>query len=119
MGFFKRESNQPTDYNDPSLDDGSWIGGAEDRFGSLIANHYGSPDAIAAGGDQRIQLSDPACALYFYQKAIDTLHSFCAAGPTTPVRVPGTGSLPRATSRSSIGTWRHSEMSANGALARR
>jgi len=47
------------------------------RHDRLISNHYGSLDTIAAGGDQRFQQDDPASALFFYQKAIDTHHKDC------------------------------------------
>ena len=51
---------------------------------TLVRNHFGSPDTITAGGAQRTQLGDPAAALFFYQKAIDTLHSIYVAnsGPS-------------------------------------
>lgn len=80
MGFFRRQPKEPPNYNDPALDDGSWIGAGEARYESLISNHYGSPDTIAAGGDQRAASEDPAAALFFFQKAIDTLHTIYVCG---------------------------------------
>jgi hypothetical protein len=61
--------------SDPSPNDAEWLSAGEARFHQLISNHYGSPDTIAAGGDERMAQDDPASGLYFYQKSIDTLHS--------------------------------------------
>ncbi len=73
MGLFKRMGGTPEDFNDPSLGDAAWLNAGEDRYRSLVSKHYGSPDTIAAGGDQRVKAGDQAGALFFYQKAIDTL----------------------------------------------
>ena len=80
MGFFRRTPGTSPNYNDPALDDASWLASGESRYRSLVSEHYGSPDTIAAGGDQRSGEDDPASALFFYQKAIDTLHSIYVAG---------------------------------------
>lgn len=93
MGFFNRKPRVPPNYNDPALDDSAWLGSGESRYSSLVSNHYGSPDTIAAGGDQRLRDDDPAAALFFFQKAIDTLHSiyvagFNDAGPSSWARQP-------------------------------
>jgi hypothetical protein len=80
MAFFRRSNQEPQDFNDPLLDDAAWIGAGKARYDQLISKHYGSPDTIAAGGDLRIQVDDPASALLFYQKAIDTLHSIYVCG---------------------------------------
>jgi hypothetical protein len=80
MGLFRKANREPANYNDSLLDDASWLRAGEARYELLISNHYGSPDTIAAGGDQRIQQNDPAAALFFYQKAIDTLHSIYVTG---------------------------------------
>lgn len=80
MALFKRRAKEPQNYNDPALDDAAWIGAGESRYSSLISNHYGSPDTIAAGGEQRLAVGDPAAALFFLQKAIDTLHSIYVCG---------------------------------------
>lgn len=80
MGLFRRVNREPANYDDPLLDDAAWLGAGEARYDRLISNHYGSPDTIAAGGDQRIQQDDPASALFFYRKAIDTLHSIYVCG---------------------------------------
>lgn len=66
--------------DDPVQDDVSWLSGAEDRYKSSVSNHFGSPDTLAAGGDQSMRARDPACALFFYQKAIDTMHSIYVCG---------------------------------------
>src|ERR1022692_4565112 len=93
MGLFRKTNRESANYNDPLLDDAAWLGAGEARYNRLISNHYGSPDTIAAGGDQRIQQDDPASGLFFYQKSIDTLHSiyvcgFNATGPSSWSRRP-------------------------------
>jgi hypothetical protein len=80
MGIFKRTSRTADNYNDPALDDRAWLHAGQGRYDSLVSRHYGSPDTIAAGGDQRARADDPATALFFYQKAIDTLHSIYVCG---------------------------------------
>lgn len=85
MGLFRRAAqgraaHEKIDYDDPAVDDGSWLMAGEDRYRSLISNHYGSPDTIAAGGDRRLVAGDLASALFFFQKAIDTLHSIYVCG---------------------------------------
>jgi hypothetical protein len=80
MSLFKRANREPQNYDDPLLDDAAWLGAGEARYNRLVSNHYGSPDTIAAGGDQRIQQADTASALFFYQKAIDVLHSIYVCG---------------------------------------
>ena len=84
MALFKKAPRQPENFNDPQLDDASWLSSAESRYGTLVRNHYGSPDTIAAGGTQRMQQGDPAAALFFFQKSIDTMHSIyvTSSGPT-------------------------------------
>jgi hypothetical protein len=66
--------------NGRKLEDAAWLRSGEDRYRSMISNHYGSPDTIAAGGEKRAQCDDLAAALFFYQKAIDTLHSIYVCG---------------------------------------
>ena len=80
MAWFRKTAREPRNYNDPLLDDTSWLDAGESRYQTLVRNHFGSPDTIAAGGAQRTQLGDPAAALFFYQKAIDTLHSIYVCG---------------------------------------
>lgn len=79
MAWLKKAPRQPENFNDATLDDASWLRSGEDRYSTLVRNHYGSPDTIAAGGTQRIELGDPAAALFFFQKSIDTLHSIYVA----------------------------------------
>ena len=80
MSWFRKAIQQPEDYNDPLLDGSAWLSAGEGRYSSLVRNHYGSPDTIAAGGLERSRLNDPVAAMYFFQKAIDTLHSIYVAG---------------------------------------
>ena len=69
----------PVDLNDPLLDDASWLSAGHARFDALVPKYYGSPDSIAAGGKQRHELGDPDAALFFFQRAIDTLHTVYVA----------------------------------------
>lgn len=86
MSWFSRASRQPENFNDPLLDDASWITSGESRYNSLVSNHYGSADTIAAGGQRRNDLGDPVAAMFFFQKSIDTLHSIyvCGFGDPSP-----------------------------------
>lgn len=86
MGWFSRTPREPENFNDPLMDDATWVSAGESRYNSLIRNHYGSPDTIAAGGQQRNQLNDPVAAMFFFQKSIDTLHSIyvCGFGDPSP-----------------------------------
>lgn len=80
MGLFSLGSRVATNYDDAGLDDTQWLRAGESRYKSLVSRHYGSPDTIAVGGDQRSRAGDEAAALFFYQKAIDTLHSIYVCG---------------------------------------
>lgn len=80
MGLFGRAKREPVNYDDPLLDDQAWLSAGAARYDRLIVSHYGSPDTIAAGGDERTEQSDCGAALFFYQKAIDTLHSIYVCG---------------------------------------
>lgn len=80
MGLFNKRPKTPPNYDDPALDDAAWLDAGDDRYRAAVSNHYGSPDTIAAGGDQRSRQGDVAAALYFYEKAIDTLHSIYVCG---------------------------------------
>jgi hypothetical protein len=75
MALFGRGRREPRDYNDPHLDDAAWLRSCEARYSSLVHKHYGSPDTIAAGGRLQEQAGDVGSALFFYQKAIDVLHT--------------------------------------------
>ncbi|MGV9213594.1 hypothetical protein ACTFTM_17205 [Micromonospora sp. RB23] len=59
----------------PGVDDGRWVREGVERYERLVGRHYGSPETIAAGGVQRLQANDRAAALFFFQKAIDLLHT--------------------------------------------
>jgi hypothetical protein len=86
VAWFKKTPREPINYNDPLLDDASWLRAGERRYEELIRNHYGSPDTIAGGGSQRLHQGDPAAALFFFQKATDTMHSIyvCGSSDTGP-----------------------------------
>lgn len=75
MGWFRGAPKTQVDYNDPLLDDARWMSAGEGRYRDAVSKYYGSPDTIAAGGTERMGQGDPAAALFFYQKAIDTMHS--------------------------------------------
>ena len=59
----------------PGVDDDRWLREGEARYQGLVGRHYGSPETIAEGGIQRLQANDRAAALFFFQKAIDLLHT--------------------------------------------
>lgn len=61
--------------DDSNLSDPEWLHAGYQRYERLIPRHYGSPETIAAGGDERRQSGDLATALFFFQKAIDLLHT--------------------------------------------
>lgn len=79
MGLFRR-TKSTENFDDPLLDDQQWLCAGQTRYDRLISNHYGSPDTIAHGGDLRKKVGDTASALFFYQKAIDTMHSIYVCG---------------------------------------
>jgi hypothetical protein len=74
-----------------SVDDSEWPGGsssptrtlaeAEQRYESLVSGFYGSPESLTGGGQQQVAAGDIATALFFFQKAIDLLHTqYCFNG---------------------------------------
>lgn len=73
MALFGRKREHFED--DPNLPDDQWLAAGRRRYDDLIGNHYGSPETIAAGGTRREDLGDIAASLFFYQKAIDLLHT--------------------------------------------
>jgi hypothetical protein len=64
MAFFsKRPTEPPTDQG--------WLAAGHQRFERTKGRHFGSPETMAAGGDQAIGKGDLAAAVFFYAKAID------------------------------------------------
>ena len=53
----------------------TWLAEGERRFADDVPAHYGSPESIAAGGMLALERDDTASALFFFQKAIDLLHT--------------------------------------------
>ena len=86
MPWFRKTPREPENFNDPLLDDASWVRAGESRYNALVRDHFGSPDTLAAGGVQRSEQGDPVAAMFFFQKAIDTLHSIyvCGMGDPSP-----------------------------------
>jgi hypothetical protein len=70
-----RASNRVDEALRPGVDDARWLREGEARYQGLVGRHYGSPETIAEGGIQRLQANDRAAALFFFQKAIDLLHT--------------------------------------------
>jgi hypothetical protein len=58
-----------------TLSDADWVASGRRRYEALVERHYGSPETIAVGGEHRERAGDVAAALFFYQKAIDLLHT--------------------------------------------
>ena len=84
MGLFDRRQRIEENFNDPLIPDNEWLAAGESRFNSLLSRHYGSPDTIADGGDQRRNMGDLTAALHFYAKAIDTLDSIYVCAGEEP-----------------------------------
>jgi hypothetical protein len=61
--------------DDSRLSDGPWLHLGERRYERLLVRLDGPPEAIAAGGHERRRAGDLAAALFFFQKAIDMLHT--------------------------------------------
>ncbi|WP_328644122.1 hypothetical protein OHS58_24510 [Amycolatopsis sp. NBC_00348] len=53
----------------------TWLAEGEQRFADDVGAHYGSPESIAAGGMLALEHDDIASALFFFQKAVDLLHT--------------------------------------------
>ena len=70
-----QRSNRFDEHLAPGVDDGKWLREGEERYQQTIGQHYGSPETIAAGGVQRLRAGDSAAALFFFQKAVDLLHT--------------------------------------------
>ncbi|MGH3435249.1 MAG: hypothetical protein ACRDRN_02150 [Sciscionella sp.] len=66
----------------------NWLTSGEARYQDMVSGYYGSPESIAAGGHQCLQAGDAAAALFFFQKAIDLLHTLYVISEMRG-RVPG------------------------------
>lgn len=53
----------------------SWLADGEARFEREVVKHFGSPETIAGGGMIAANRGDVAASLFFFQKAIDLLHT--------------------------------------------
>ena len=70
-----------SDRPDGSSSPAQTLADAEQRYESLVSGFYGSPESLARGGQQQVAAGDGATALYFFQKAIDLLHTlYCFNG---------------------------------------
>ena len=70
-----RPSSSGTPLVDDSLPDAQWLAASEQVYKETIESHYGSPESMAAGGQQRESHGDVGAAMYFYVKSIDMLHT--------------------------------------------
>src|ERR1700680_3737030 len=61
--------------DDPAVPDDSWFSAGEARFSATVDSFYGSPESLAKGGFQRLEMGDLAAALAFFRKSIDLLHT--------------------------------------------
>jgi hypothetical protein len=53
----------------------TWLDDGERRFEHEVTKHYGSPETITQGGVAALERGDIATGLFFFQKAIDLLHT--------------------------------------------
>ena len=60
---------------DETLPDGQWLARSESVYNDTIQTYYGSPEAMARGGEERLAKGDDGVALFFYRKSIDMLHT--------------------------------------------
>lgn len=60
--------------------DSDWLAAGAQRYENLIEQVGGSVEAATAAGITRQRASDPAAAMFFYQKAIDRLHASYVLG---------------------------------------
>lgn len=52
--------------------DEAWLGDGHTRYERKVPKYYGSPETLAAGGDESMSQGDVAAAIFFYAEAIDT-----------------------------------------------
>ena len=60
---------------DGSQSDTDWLSASEARYNATMRNHAGSPETFASAGSQASENEEPGVALFYYQKAIDLLHT--------------------------------------------
>lgn len=71
MGLFSRGPKTV----DASLPDAEWLAASEALYKKRIPSFYGSPETMAAGGEEHYGVADFGTAMFFYAKSIDMLHS--------------------------------------------
>lgn len=84
MPMFKRRgsrNSQPTaqavelEPLSSSLPDADWWAASAQRFEQTKDAHYGSPETFAAAGQDRYGNQDFGTAVFFFEKAIDLMHT--------------------------------------------
>jgi hypothetical protein len=70
----------PVPVGDTRVLDSDWLSAGARRFEDLVEQVARSADAATAAGVARQRASDPAAAMFFYQKAIDLLHTSYVLG---------------------------------------
>jgi hypothetical protein len=84
MGFFSKKPETPVD---PTLQPDEWIAASEARYRDKVNAYYGSPETMARGGQEALEIEDFGTAMFFFRKSIDIIHS--QVGGPSPRRVPG------------------------------
>lgn len=72
MGLFKKK---PPLGPIVAASDSEWWGRSSQRYDETVDPWYGSPETLAAGGDERLKNGDVGTASFFYRKSIDLLHT--------------------------------------------
>jgi hypothetical protein len=77
MGRLRRTAKEPATVpiGDTRVLDSDWLTAGAQRYENLVQQVDGSVEAATAAGIARQRASDPAAAMFFYQKAIDLLHA--------------------------------------------
>ncbi len=72
----REESPAPTFENvDNRLDDAEWFRASEGVYRESIDRHYGSPDTMAAPGEEHYGRQNFGVALLFFAKSVNMLHT--------------------------------------------
>jgi len=60
---------------DPELPDDQWLRASREAYERAIEQYYGSPEAMANGGEENYSADQFGIAMFFYAKSIDMLHT--------------------------------------------
>lgn len=72
MGLFKKK---PPLGPIVAASDSEWWRRSNQRYEETVGSWYGSPETLAAGGNERMANGDVGTASFFYRKSIDLLHT--------------------------------------------